>query len=206
LSKELKKGTKVVHRAAENVHFVKEFARGRIESYWYRVLLADLYYVYSVLEEESRKHKDHPCFGPIHFPEKLERTESIKEDLAFYYGEDWEEQIKLSDATKEYVDRLKAISAEDPRLLIPHHYTRYLGDLSGGAILKKMAVKAMKLPETGEGVKFFTFDKVANAKEFKNHYRSRLDKLDISKDVSDKLVQEANLAFMLNIKVFKEID
>lgn len=46
LSKELKKGTKVVHRAAENVHFVKEFIKGRIESYWYRVLLADLYFVY----------------------------------------------------------------------------------------------------------------------------------------------------------------
>lgn len=46
LSKELKKGTKVVHREAENVHFVKEFIKGRIESYWYRVLLADLYFVY----------------------------------------------------------------------------------------------------------------------------------------------------------------
>lgn len=46
LSKELKKGTKVVHRAAENVHFVKEFIKGRIESSWYRVLLADLYFVY----------------------------------------------------------------------------------------------------------------------------------------------------------------
>jgi hypothetical protein len=46
LSKELKKGTKVVHKEAENVHFVKEFIKGRIESYWYRVLIADLYFVY----------------------------------------------------------------------------------------------------------------------------------------------------------------
>ena len=46
LSKELKKGTKKVHREAENVHFVKEFAKGRIERHLYKELLCDLYFVY----------------------------------------------------------------------------------------------------------------------------------------------------------------
>ena len=46
LSKELKKGTKKIHREAENIHFVKEFAKGRIERHWYKELLADLYFVY----------------------------------------------------------------------------------------------------------------------------------------------------------------
>ena len=46
LSKQLKKGTKKVHREAENVHFVKEFAKGRIQRQWYKELLADLYFVY----------------------------------------------------------------------------------------------------------------------------------------------------------------
>ena len=49
LSKELKKGTKKVHREAENVHFVKEFAKGRIERQWYKELLADLYFVYRLV-------------------------------------------------------------------------------------------------------------------------------------------------------------
>ncbi|XP_031562376.1 heme oxygenase 1-like [Actinia tenebrosa] len=206
LSKELKKGTKVVHREAENVHFVKEFIKGRIESYWYRVLLADLYFVYKALEEESRRHKDNEYIKAIHFPHELERTEMIKEDLAFYYGEDWEERIELTDATKEYVERLKKIGNEDPILLIPHHYTRYLGDLSGGLILKKMATKAMDLPSTGEGVRFYCFDNVAEPKKFKNIYRSQLDKLQIDQETSDKIVEEANLAFMFNIKIFREID
>lgn len=158
------------------------------------------------LEEESRRHKDNKYIKAIHFPHELERTEMIKEDLAFYYGEDWEEQIKLSDATKEYVDRLKKIGDEDPILLIPHHYTRYLGDLSGGLILKKMAAKAMDLPSTGEGVRFYCFDNVPEPKKFKNTYRSQLDKLQIDQEMSDKIVEEANLAFMLNIKIFREID
>ena len=46
LSKQLKKGTKKIHREAENVHFVKEFAKGRIQRQWYKELLADLYFVY----------------------------------------------------------------------------------------------------------------------------------------------------------------
>ncbi|KAK3747001.1 hypothetical protein QZH41_011954 [Actinostola sp. cb2023] len=206
LSKELKKGTKLVHREAENVHFIKDFIKGRIQNYWYRVLLADLYYVYKTLEEMSRQNKDHPYFKAIHFPSELERTDAIKQDLEFYYGEDWEEQIELSPATKEYVDRLKKIGDEDPVLLIPHHYTRYLGDLSGGLILKKLATKAMNLPSTGEGVRFFSFDNVSEPKKFKNHYRSQLDTIQINQEMSDKIVEEANLAFLLNIKIFKEID
>ena len=46
LSKELKQGTKKVHREAENVHFIREFVKGRIEKQWYKVLLADLYFIY----------------------------------------------------------------------------------------------------------------------------------------------------------------
>ena len=49
LSKELKKGTRKIHREAENIHFVKEFAKGRIEKHWYKELLADLYFVYRLV-------------------------------------------------------------------------------------------------------------------------------------------------------------
>lgn len=163
-------------------------------------------YFSRALEEESRKNEDHPYFKAIHFPKELERTAAIMDDLEFYYGEDWQDQIEYSPATKKYVERLKKIGDEDPLLLIPHHYTRYLGDLSGGLILKKMATKAMNLPSTGEGVKFYCFDQVDDAKKFKNHYRSQLDKIQIPQELSDKVVEEANLAFLLNIEIFKEID
>lgn len=46
LSKELKKGTKVVHREAENVHFVKNFVKGKVDRELYKMLLSVLYYVY----------------------------------------------------------------------------------------------------------------------------------------------------------------
>ncbi|KAJ7369775.1 heme oxygenase (decycling) 1 [Desmophyllum pertusum] len=206
LSKELKKGTKKVHREAESIHFVKEFARGRIERHWYKELIADLYFVYRALEEESEKHKDHEMFKAVHFPKELGRLQCLEEDMEFYFGEDWKEQVPMSDATKDYVNRIHEVADKDPALLIAHHYTRYLGDLSGGQILRKMAMKAMDLPSTGEGVQFYVFENITDAKKFKNMYRSRLDGLNIDKVKSDEIVKEANYVFMLNIYLFQEID
>lgn len=160
----------------------------------------------SALEEENAKHANHPLFKAIHFPKELNRGQLLEEDLEFYYGPDWKEQIEISPATEEYVNRLREVSSQDPSLLIAHHYSRYLGDLSGGQILKKMVKKALDLPQSGEGVRFYDFDHVPEAKKFKNMYRSNLDKLGIGKEKADEIVNEANAAFLLNIRVFKEID
>jgi hypothetical protein len=49
-SAQIKEGTKTSHKAAENVHFVKEFLKGNIQEDLYKQLIADLYHVYLVLE------------------------------------------------------------------------------------------------------------------------------------------------------------
>jgi len=79
----------------------------------------------------------------------------------------WKE-VPMSDATKAYVKRIHEVGKKDPALLIAHHYTRYLGDLTGGQILGKMAIKAMDLPSTGEGVQFYVFKNIPDAKKFEN--------------------------------------
>mgnify|MGYP001793904338 CR=1 FL=1 len=158
------------------------------------------------MEEESERNKDHSLFGAIHFPDELNRVAFIEEDLNYYFGEDWKEKVPISDAANTYVDRIRKISKDDPALLIAHHYTRYLGDLSGGQVLKKMARKAMQLPETGEGVCFYDFSLIEDARKFKKMYRERLDGMEMSKEVADRIVEEANYAFLLNIWVFQEID
>lgn len=206
LAEELKKGTMKVHRQAERVHFVKEFIKGRVEQKIYREAVASLYFIYQALEEEAEKNADHQLFKHIHFPKELSRVESLKEDLQFYYGDDWQDEIQMSDATKDYVDHIHDIGRKDPDLFISHHYTRYLGDLSGGQILKKMAVKAYELPENGDGVRFYEFKSIPDIVEFKNSYRAKLDNLEVDRETADKLVQEAQVSFSLNIKLFKELD
>lgn len=58
LARELKQGTKKSHRAAENVGFVRNFVKGRIDRKLYKHMLLSLWHTYTTLEEELRRNCD----------------------------------------------------------------------------------------------------------------------------------------------------
>ena len=210
LSTELKQGTKESHNAAENGKFIAGFLRGVLDEEQYKKLLGNFYYIYSAMELRFDKLKDDPVLGDLYFPE-LHRKKALEKDLKYYYGATWREHICPSPATQQYVHRIE----EAPVLaLIGHHYTRYLGDLSGGQILKGIAKKALNPPE-GEGLNFYEFNDIPDAKEFKTCYRKTLDNLQISKysggmnphvSAVNEIVTEANYAFRLNMYMFEEFE
>jgi len=206
LSELLAEGTKDSHDKAENCQFVKDFLRGRIKRELFKKGTAALYFVYSALEEEIEKNQDHPLFAPIYFPTELHRREALGRDLEYFYGEDWEKQISLSPGTKPYVDRIHEVGEKDPALLVAHSYTRYMGDLSGGQILKKVAQRALKLPSTGEGLNFYQFEGIHSHKGFKQLYRSRMNEIEMDDETKEKIVAESNLAFVFNMMVFTELE
>lgn len=205
LSEVLTAGTKESHDKAENSPFVKDFLRGRIKRELFKLGTAALYYVYSAIEEEIEKNKDHPMFAPLYFPSELHRRDALAKDLEYLYGEDWESKISCSAATRPYVDRIHEVGRDDPVLLVAHAWTRYMGDLSGGQILKKVAQRALKLPPTGEGVYFYHFEGIHNPTAFKRLYRSRMNELEVDAETKEKLLDEANLAFKYNLEVFTEL-
>ena len=204
LSKNLKEGTRKSHRAAENVHFVKNFIKGKINKKIYKHMVASLWYVYTALEDELRKNKDHPIYSSLHFPAQLERQSSLEEDLKYYFGND--DIPSPSECTKSYVARIRQIGRDTPELLVAHAYTRYLGDLSGGRVLMRVAKKAMELPADGQGTSFYRFDMISSANSFKKKYRTLLDTTTVDKVTADKIVAEANVAFVMNMRVFEELD
>ncbi|XP_057182125.1 heme oxygenase 2a [Triplophysa rosa] len=205
LSEVLAAGTKESHDRAENSPFVKDFLRGRIKRELFKLGTVALYYVYSAIEEEIEKNKDHPMFAPLYFPSELHRQDALAIDLEYLYGEDWESKISCSAASQPYVDRIHEVGREDPVLLVAHTWTRYMGDLSGGQILKKVAQRALKLPSTGEGSKFYHFEGIHNPTAFKRLYRSRMNELEVDAETKQRLLDEANLAFKLNLDVFTEL-
>lgn len=160
-----------------------------------------LYHTYTAMEEEIERNKDHPHFAPLYFPAELHRHRALACDLEYFYGPNWQSQATCSQATQRYVDRIHQVGREDPVLLVAHAYTRYMGDLSGGQVLRKVAQRALKLPPTGEGVKFYQFDAIHSAKAFKQLYRSRMNELDLDMDVKKRLVEEAVKAFQFNMEV-----
>ncbi|MBE9152851.1 heme oxygenase (biliverdin-producing) [Cyanobium sp. LEGE 06113] len=204
LASQLREGTKKAHTMAENTGFVSCFLKGVVDKVSYRTLVADLYFVYSAMEEELAGLRDHPVVGPLAFPE-LNRRDTLEQDLAFYFGPDWCSSVKATPAAQEYVARLHQVAKESPELLVGHHYTRYIGDLSGGQILKNIAQKAMNLGEH-DGLRFYEFAAIPDEKAFKVNYRATLDQLPIDQATADRIVAEANQAFHLNMKMFQELE
>jgi heme oxygenase (biliverdin-producing, ferredoxin) len=204
LASKLKEGTKKAHTAAENMGFIKCFLKGVVEKNSYRKLTGNFYFVYSAMEEEMERLKQHPIISKVYFSE-LNRKASLEQDLAYYYGNNWRDQVVPSAATKVYVDRIREIAQTAPELLIAHSYTRYIGDLSGGQILKGIAQRGMNLPE-GEGTAFYEFADIPDEKAFKNKYRQALNELPLDDAADDRIVEEANDAFGLNMKMFQELE
>ena len=206
LAAQLREGTKKSHTMAENTGFVSCFLKGVVDKASYRTLVADLFFVYSAMEEEIGKLRaaGHPVVGPVGFPE-LNRRETLEQDLAFYFGDNWRTSVKATPAAQDYVARIHQIAQEQPELLVGHHYTRYIGDLSGGQILKNIAQKAMNLGEH-DGLRFYEFEAIPDEKGFKTNYRATLDNLPIDQAVADRIVEEANHAFHLNMKMFQELE
>jgi heme oxygenase len=206
LASQLREGTKKSHTMAENTGFVSCFLKGVVDKASYRTLVADLYFVYCAMEEEigRLRAEGHPVVGPVGFPE-LNRRESLEQDLAFYFGDGWRAVVQPTPAAREYVARIRQVAQDSPELLVGHHYTRYIGDLSGGQILKNIAQKAMNLGEH-DGLRFYEFDAIPDEKGFKTHYRATLDALPIDQATADRIVAEANQAFHLNMKMFQELE
>ena len=203
-AKQLKEGTKKSHSAAENTTFVKSFLRGVVNKESYRALVNDLYFVYCALEEEVSKLKDHPVVGNLQLSD-LNRRDALEMDLRYYYGPIWRSLIKPSEACERYVNRIREVAKNEPELLVGHHYTRYLGDLSGGQILKGIAQKALELGD-GQGLKFYDFEKIEDTKAYKAGYRGILNDLPIDQHQADAIIVEANYAFRLNMYMFDTLE
>lgn len=199
LANRLREGTKQSHTAAENTAYMKCFLKGIVEREPFRKLLANLYLVYSALEEELQRHQNYPGVGLIYFPE-LNRTSNLEKDLEFYYGDNWREQITPLPAGQVYVDRIHEIANTDPVLLIAHAYTRYMGDLSGGQALKNIVRSALKLPPD-QGTALHEFEQIPTVeakRAFKEKYRQALNSLLVDEATIQRIVDEANYAFQLN--------
>ncbi len=198
LSLALREGTAQAHSLAENTAFMKCFVNGLIDRNTFRRFLANLYFVYRQLERVLSQQQSAPI-AAIYFPE-LNRTQNIERDLAFYYGDQWQQHITPTAATRVYVSRINDIASTDPLLLIAHSYTRYLGDLSGGQALGKIVRTNLQLPPE-QGTAFYDFEQLPTPeakRDFKQRYRETLDALDLDPATIKRIVAEANFAFALN--------
>lgn len=196
----LREGTKDSHRLAERTPFIRQFFSGTLSMEAYREFLVQLFHIYTALEESAMLHREHDVLGKLYFP-ALFRSEALRHDLDFYFGGAQWQEMPPQGATKTYVQRINALSNDWVEGLVAHHYTRYLGDLSGGQMLKRIVAKTFN-SDSGNGLAFYEFPQISNHAQFKDEYRILLDSLRVDEQTARKLVHEANLAFELNCGVF----
>ncbi|MFD8689264.1 heme oxygenase (biliverdin-producing) [Streptomyces sp. NPDC059651] len=192
------------HTEAETSTFMSDLLGGRLGVDAYTRYTEQLWFVYRALEDGALALAADPVAGPFIQPE-LMRTAQLERDLAHLRGTDWREGLEPLPATAAYADRVTECARTWPAGYIAHHYTRYLGDLSGGQIIRDKAEKTWGLAHKGDGVRFYVFEEISNPASFKRGYRELLDAVNADDLEKQRIVDECKRAFALNTAVFREL-
>lgn len=201
LSQLLRERTADVHRVAERSAFVERFVRGQLDRDLYARHLRALYDVYGALEDALERHQGDGRLGSFHIP-ALWRRPALETDLEFLRGPAWRDESPVP-AARAYAERIAGLASQEPLRLVSHAYVRYLGDLSGGQVLKKMAARQLALD--GDGLRFYEFPAIPDSAAFKDDFRNRLDQLPLTDAERDGLVEEAREAFTRNAAIFEQL-
>lgn len=204
-SNRLRVSTQKVHSIAEQTGFIRGFLRGTASHASYLQLLTDLLPVYEEMEAQLDRLSqiDYPQMANFHMPE-LYRSRSLRRDIDFIRDTFLSDSPEIipSQFSINYVRRVKYISnSSEPRALAGHLYTRYLGDLSGGQILARIARNAMQLDD-GRGLDFYAFPKIDSIAATKKRFRAALDCFDGNSALEQLVTEEAVLSFQHNIAIF----
>ena len=197
------------HRAAESRSFITALMGGELSLDDYTRYLAQLAWVYDALEERGSRDGDPAVFDPA-----LARMAAIEADLAALAAAEWRDRHPPLPDTPAYARHIRAKSDDDVRSVrggqavgqryLAHHYTRYLGDLSGGQAIA--ALVARHYGATPDQLGFYRFD-IADEGivRYKRGYREAMNALPLSPDEVDVLVAEVRTSFRMNSAVFEAL-
>ncbi len=189
----LRDATSAEHRSTENRSFIAALMSGQLDLEAYGVYLAQLAHVYAALESREPSSDEPWMLGDA----ALRRVPSIDADLAALGMPDWR-SIRPLPATVAYAEHVRSL--EGWLRPLAQHYTRYLGDLSGGQVVAAMLRRHYGATDAQLG--FYRFDGIENLVQYKRAYRAGLDDLALTPLQQRELVEEARLAFRLNGAVF----
>lgn len=203
-STQIRSATTEQHVEANTSRFMTDMLGGALGVDSYHRYTGQLLFVYRALEHRWDTLAADPIAGPFIRPE-LARTAELERDLDHLVGPRWREELEPLPATAAYAARIDECARDWPAGYVVHHYTRYLGDLSGGQIIGKTAAQLWNLTHRGDGVRFYVFDAVTNPAAFKREYRALLDRLPLDDLERRRVLDEGKQAFAMNTAMFHEL-
>ena len=200
LSVAMREGSRSEHEAAEGTSFVADLVAGRAHPDRYAAYLRRLRVVYAALEQAVAEHRADPAVSRV-YDDSLTRLAALDADLDHWSpGRD---RGTASPAAHAYRERIEG-ARDCPPLLVAHHYTRYLGDLSGGLLLAR-ALRAGYPGLDEGGLAFYDFEAIGKPGAYKRSYRAALDDLPLDDLERARVVEEVRVAFRLNRALLEEV-
>ncbi|WBU37063.1 biliverdin-producing heme oxygenase [Homoserinibacter sp. YIM 151385] len=193
------------HETSEGATFMAELLDGTRGAEDYAALAAQHLHIYRAIEETGRLAAVRLPLGGLLDP-ALERVPSIVADLRHLgVDPDGDDGILAAlPATAEYAARVRQ-TASEPVAYLAHHFTRYLGDLSGGQIIRTLLQR--RFGYEADGVRFYRFEGIEKPKAYKDEYRTRLDALaeTWSGEEQETMIAEVLRAYAFNTAVFGDL-
>ncbi|SES13401.1 Heme oxygenase [Corynebacterium cystitidis DSM 20524] len=202
LSVALRNQTAKAHEAAEGSAFMQMLLNGQLDKDSVVQLHGQYWAIYPALDAAMAEAAVATCAAAIYDP-RLERTAALEHDLHAMCGDAWRDEIVITPATKRYVERLEQLRLQISPLVIAQHYVRYLGDLSGGQVIRRCLGRDYGIPESS--LTFYDFSAVGKIPTYRNQYRQKLDELALNDEARARLVEEAQYAFRLNQEMFADL-
>ncbi len=196
----LKQATRALHIEVERAGVMRHLLAGRIDRAGYTALLRNLAAIYATLEPLLAEHRGHRWLRCI-LDDALFRGPALAADLQTLGGIQGE---ALAPSAQRYRLHLQRLGADSPGLLVAHAYVRYLGDLSGGQMVRRIVGQSLQL-STDAGLRFYDFGDTAQAKALAHGFRQGLASIDASADEQQAICSEAQLAFALHRDLFEEL-
>lgn len=191
------------HSASEGEGFMSGLLKGEGTRDDYVSLVAQHYFIYRALEAAAERMSGDPIAAPF-ITDRLTRLPALEADLEFLIGPDWAEQIRPLPTTERYVSRIDEVGSTWPGGFIAHHYTRYLGDLSGGIFIGRVMQRRFGFETNGVG--FYVFDDIADPRAFKDVYREQLDAVPWDDEERERVVGEVLRAYQFNTELFQDLE
>jgi heme oxygenase len=204
LRERLRDETQDLHTLAEHCAPMEALIKGDMSRVAYVSLLGNLHAVYAALEPALAAHRKHPAISPI-YDDRLRRLPALCADLEYIQGTGWRGHVKPTRTAREYATRLQDHAARAPDLLAAHAYVRYLGDLSGGQLLRKRVRPMLRMEDEGiDGTQFYEFGP-PGATALARRFRAGLEAIPADEAQIGRLLAEARTAFDLHIRMFDEL-
>ncbi|SDQ49441.1 heme oxygenase (biliverdin-producing) [Microbacterium sp. cf332] len=198
----LRERSSSAHSGSEGAGFMTDLMRGKGTRDDYVALVAQHWFIYEALEHAASRMLMDPVAATF-ISDKLTRLPALEIDLEFLIGPDWRERIAPLPTTERYVARIREVAATWPGGFVAHHYTRYLGDLSGGLFIGKLMARQFGFETNGIG--FYLFGDIADPAAFKDRYRAQLDAAPWDEAEQQRVIDEVLVAYQFNTDLFADL-